>query len=129
LHGKGGFRKLLFLPFLMTVGFGMAFNNGLNVLEGLLKRSGEFKRTPKRGAGKALLSSDPRQAWQSILEIGLSFYTLLTAALMWRAGEGLSTGVLLIYTIGFALAGWGTLGSALPQWVARSHLPQTQEQE
>jgi cellulose synthase/poly-beta-1,6-N-acetylglucosamine synthase-like glycosyltransferase len=130
LHGKGGFRKLLFLPFLMAVGFGMAFNNGLNVLEGLINRSGEFKRTPKRGAGKALLSSDPRQAWQSILEIGLSFYTLLTAALMWQAGEAISTGVLLIYSIGFALAGWGTLRLGRPHWAGlKSRVPQTQEQK
>jgi hypothetical protein len=120
---------LLFLPFLMAVGFGMAFNNGLNVLEGLIKRSGEFKRTPKRGAGKAALHSDPRQTWQSIIEIGLSFYTLITAALMWQAGEAISTGVLLIYSIGFALAGWGTLGLGLPSWIMRSHLPQTQEQK
>ena len=49
--------------------------------------SGEFKRTPKRGAGKASLSGDPRQSWQAILEIGLSCYTLITAALMWQAGE------------------------------------------
>jgi cellulose synthase/poly-beta-1,6-N-acetylglucosamine synthase-like glycosyltransferase len=130
LHGKNGFRKLLFLPFLMAVGFGMAFNNGLNVLEGLINRSGEFKRTPKRGAGKAALSSEPRQTWQAIIEIGLSFYTLITAALMWKAGEGISTGVLLIYSIGFALAGWGTLGLGLPRWIGlKPHVPQTQEQE
>ena len=48
---------------------------------------------------------------------------------MWQAGEAISTGVLLIYSIGFALAGWGTLGLSLPQWIVRSHLPQTQEQE
>ncbi|CAG0934757.1 cellulose synthase (UDP-forming) [Thermoflexales bacterium] len=130
LHGKGGFRKLLFLPFLMAVGFGLAFNNGLNVLEGLINRSGEFKRTPKRGAGKATVSSDSRQTWQAIFEIGLSFYTLVTAALMWRAGEAILTGVLLIYSIGFALAGWGTLQLGLPRWIGlRSNLPQTQEQD
>src|SRR5512139_1120264 len=129
LHGRGGLRKLLFLPFLMAVGFGMAFNNGLNVLAGLINRSGEFKRTPKRGAGKALLSSDPRQAWQSILEIGLSFYTLITAALMWQAGEVISTGVLLIYSFGFALAGWGTL-RLVPHWISlKPRVPQTQEQK
>jgi hypothetical protein len=49
---------------------------------------------------------------------------------MWQAGEAISTGVLLIYAIGFALAGWGTLGPSLPQWLGfRSHLPQRQEQE
>ncbi len=130
LYGKGGFRKLLFLPFLMAVGFGMAFNNSLNVLEGLISRAGEFKRTPKRGAGRAALTNDPRQAWQAILEIGLSFYTLFTAALMWQAGDPISAGVLLIYSIGFALAGWGTLAPGLPQWFGlRSSLQQTQEQE
>ncbi len=128
LHGRGGLRKLLFLPFLMAVGFGMAFNNGLNVLEGLINRSGEFKRTPKRGAGKAALSSDPRQTWQSILEIGLSVYTLITAALMWQAGEAISTGVLLIYSIGFALAGWGTLGLRWPSRISlKPGVPHAQE--
>ena len=129
LHGKRGFRKLLYLPFLMAVGFGMAFNNGLNVLEGLISRSGEFKRTPKRGAGKAVLIGDPRQMWQSILEIGLSFYTLTTAALMWQAGEVISTGVLLIYAIGFAVAGWGTLGQNIPARFSVGRMHHAPEQE
>jgi cellulose synthase/poly-beta-1,6-N-acetylglucosamine synthase-like glycosyltransferase len=130
LHGKGGFRKLAFLPVLMAVGFGLAFNNGLNVLEGLISRSGEFKRTPKRGAGKASLSSDPRQRRQALIEIGLSFYTMFTAVCMGQAGEVISAGVLLIYAAGFALVGWGTLGLGLPQWIGlRSNLPPAQEQE
>lgn len=117
LHGKGGFRKLLYLPVLMAVGFGMAFNNGLNVLEGLFRRSGEFKRTPKRGAGQATLIHDPRQTVQAVIEIGLSLYTLITAVLMAESGEVISAGVLLIYSLGFALAGLGTLRLNVPHWL------------
>ena len=58
---QGWLSQILYLPVLMAVGFGMAFNNGLNVLEGLFKQSGEFKRTPKRGAGQAALTFDPRR--------------------------------------------------------------------
>lgn len=132
LHGKGGFRKLAFLPVLMAVGFGMAFNNGLNVLEGLFKRSGEFKRTPKRGAGHAALTHDPRQTAQAFVEIGLSVYTLITALLMAKAGEVISAGVLLVYSFGFALAGIGTLRLSLPRWLGIKPLqrvPHAPEQE
>jgi cellulose synthase/poly-beta-1,6-N-acetylglucosamine synthase-like glycosyltransferase len=132
LHGKGGFRKLLYLPVLMAVGFGMAFNNGLNVLEGLFKRSGEFKRTPKRGAGRVALTLDPRQTVQAFIEIGLSLYTLITAVLMAQSGEVISAGMLLIYSFGFALAGGGTLRLSLPRWLGMKPLqriPHAPEQE
>jgi cellulose synthase/poly-beta-1,6-N-acetylglucosamine synthase-like glycosyltransferase len=130
LHGKRGFRKLLYLPVLMAVGFGMAFNNGWHVLDGLINRSGEFKRTPKRGAGRAAVHNDPRQMVQAWIEIGLSIYTLITAVLMWQAGEVISTGVLLFYSIGFALAGGGTLGLGMPRRLSpQLDLSQAREQE
>ena len=106
-RGQGVKKLLLRLPLLMAIGFGMAFNNGLNVIDGLLNRAGEFKRTPKRGAGT--VSFDARQAWQAWIEIGLAVYTLAAAGFMIEAGQWITAGVLLIYTVGFALVGWGTL--------------------
>ncbi len=106
-QGQGVKKLVLRLPLLMAIGFGMAFNNGLNVIDGLLNRAGEFKRTPKRGAGT--VGFDARQAWQAWIEIGLAIYTLVAAGLMFEDGQWITAGVLLIYTVGFTLVGWGTL--------------------
>jgi cellulose synthase/poly-beta-1,6-N-acetylglucosamine synthase-like glycosyltransferase len=109
LYGKDGFRKLLFLPFLLVVGLGLSFNNSLNVVDGWIRWGGEWEQTPKRGAGKASRHRRPRRAWPSLIEIGLSLYTMFTAILMGRAGDPLSAGLLLTYSVGFALAGWSTI--------------------
>jgi cellulose synthase/poly-beta-1,6-N-acetylglucosamine synthase-like glycosyltransferase len=110
LYQGGGAKKLLRLPLLMAIGFGMAFNNGLNVLDGLLNRAGEFKRTPKRGSEThSSIGRDSRSGWQPWIELGLSIYTLIAAGLMIEDGQWLTAGVLLIYTVGFALVGAGTL--------------------
>jgi hypothetical protein len=106
-QGQGVKKLVQRLPLLMAIGFGMAFNNGLNVIDGLLNRAGEFKRTPKRGAGT--VGFDARQAWQAWIEIGLALYTLVAAGFMVEDGQWLTAGVLLIYTAGFTLVGWGTL--------------------
>ncbi len=110
LYGRQGWRKLLLLPFLMALGFGLAFNNGLHVVEGLFGRSGgEFKRTPKRGAGSGAVGPDQQQAWQVWIELGLAIYTLVTALVMIRAAQWISAGVLLIYSVGFAAVSWSSL--------------------
>jgi hypothetical protein len=110
LYRGHGLRKLIGLPVLMSIGFGLAFNNGLAVIDGLINRSGEFKRTPKRGANQnSSIGLDAKQAWQAWVEIGLSIYTLIAAVFMIEDGQWITAGVLLIYTIGFALVGLGTM--------------------
>jgi cellulose synthase/poly-beta-1,6-N-acetylglucosamine synthase-like glycosyltransferase len=110
LHRIHGLKKLLMLPVLMAIGFGLAFNNGLYVIDGLIHRAGEFKRTPKRGASTTRsIGLEAKQVWQAWIEIGLSVYTLLTAAIMLADRQWLTAGVLLTYTIGFALVGGGTV--------------------
>ena len=128
LYRWRGVRKLLALPLLLAIGFGLAFNNGLNVLEGLINRSGEFKRTPKRGANAhSSIGYDARSAWQAWIEIGLALYTLTAAGLMIEHGQWLTAAVLLIYTVGFALVGWGTL--AWPRLIGVKPVEHAQETE
>ncbi len=103
-------RKLLMFPLLLAIGFGMTFNNAWNVLEGLLNRSSEFKRTPKRGAnGQSVIGIDPKQARQAWIETALSIYTLIAGVLMFEASQWMTALILLLYSIGFALIGGGTL--------------------
>ncbi len=116
LYRGRGLRKLLLLPLLMAIGFGLAFNNGLAVLDGLINRAGEFKRTPKRGPNpSSSIRVEAKQTWQAWIEIGLSLYTLIAATLMIEDGQGITASVLLIYTIGFALVGFGTIRVRVPR--------------
>lgn len=110
LYRSSAPRKLLRLPLLMAIGFGLAFNNGLHVIDGLIHRAGEFKRTPKRGAGSASpIGSEARSSWQAWIELALSIYTLITAGVMLAERQWITAGVLLIYTVGFAVVALGTL--------------------
>src|SRR3990172_6518227 len=49
--GAGWWRGLRRVPLLMALGTGMALNNAKAVLEALLGRDSEFRRTPKHGIG------------------------------------------------------------------------------
>lgn len=46
---KNWYARVLYVPFLMALGIGIAVNNGRAVLEALLGSKSEFKRTPKHG--------------------------------------------------------------------------------
>lgn len=70
-----------YVPFLMSLGVGIAFNNAKAVLDGFFGEPGEFVRTPKFGV------TDHNRAWskarakrrlklQPFLELGIGFYLL-----------------------------------------------------
>lgn len=46
---RDGWRSLMYVPWLMALGTGLALNNGRAVLEALFGKSVEFRRTPKHG--------------------------------------------------------------------------------
>jgi cellulose synthase/poly-beta-1,6-N-acetylglucosamine synthase-like glycosyltransferase len=107
-------RKLLMFPVLLAIGFGLTFNNAWNVIEGLLNRSNDWKRTPKRGANEqSSIGIDSKQTRQAWIEVALSIYTLASATFMIRDGQFVTAFVLMIYAVGFALIGGGTLQSVL----------------
>ncbi len=54
------------LPGLMAIGIGIAVNNAIAAVEGLLRQSGEFVRTPKFGVSQTDSASSPsRRAWRA----------------------------------------------------------------
>jgi hypothetical protein len=77
-HGSGGWRELRFAPMLLLIGMGLALNNSVAMLQGLLGRRGEFQRTPKFAVGDGL------DRWQrssyALPCTGLVWYELLLAA-------------------------------------------------
>ncbi len=74
-----------YIPALMAIGIGIAFNNAIAAIDGFFTRAGEFVRTPKfgdktqsRGTWQSRLSGFAfRGAWKAWAELGLSLYLLL----------------------------------------------------
>ncbi len=72
------------IPALMAIGIGIAFNNAVAAIEGVIFRAGEFVRTPKFGdqaadgvAVKASLARvRSRGAWKAWAELSLAAYLL-----------------------------------------------------
>jgi cellulose synthase/poly-beta-1,6-N-acetylglucosamine synthase-like glycosyltransferase len=116
LHRRDGMwlRRLAHLPLLLVVGFGVALNNALAVLSGLLMRGGEFRRTPKVKRDAAPIEGYQAHgdalAW---LEIGLALYALVAACVMWSIGSLASAALLLIYVAGLGGLGIGSLIEAM----------------
>ena len=72
-------RKLRYMPMVMSLGIGLAVNNAHAVLEALLGRGGEFRRTPKYSVGNGP-EDWKRKAYRTRInlsfpfEIGLALY-------------------------------------------------------
>jgi len=84
---RGFWDTLRYIPPLMAVGIGIAFNNATAAIEGFFCKAGEFVRTPKFGdkadhAGgwrRRLTGFHFRGSWKAWFELGLAVY--LTAFL------------------------------------------------
>jgi cellulose synthase/poly-beta-1,6-N-acetylglucosamine synthase-like glycosyltransferase len=86
-------RRLLWLPFPMLVGVGLAVNNARGVMEALTGLKTEFVRTPKLGVAVGDLDAARRRASvyksrralsQGLLEIGLGMVYVLMAVVQAR---------------------------------------------
>jgi cellulose synthase/poly-beta-1,6-N-acetylglucosamine synthase-like glycosyltransferase len=107
LYGNWKRRAFIF-PALMVLGTGMAWNNTKAVLEGLFKKKGEFKRTPKYAqVATSMNKYGLRGTATSLIEFGLALYSLFGLLLAFDLYAGLAP-FMFIYTIAFgAVALWG----------------------
>lgn len=101
-------RRLWVLPFLILVGTGVAWNNTLAVLRGLIRWGGEMKRTPKfRLEGREGRWDRSRYRLRRdrgvVGEVGLALYALAAAVLAGRLGDGGLLPFLLLYGAAFGL--------------------------
>ena len=101
-------RRLKTLPLLVLVGTGVAWNNTLGVVRGLVRWGGEMKRTPKfRLEGQQGRWARSRYRLRRdrgvIGEAGLALYALAATALTWHLGSGGSIPFLLLYAVAFGL--------------------------
>ena len=102
--------RLKYLPFLMSIGIGLAVNNTSAVFEALFHKPSEFVRTPKyavEGRGDEWASKKYRQsvAVQPLIELALGLY--FTATLFYALANGIYGTVpfLMLFQVGFLYTG------------------------
>ena len=110
LYPRTWTERLRYLPFLMSIGIGLAVNNTKAVIEALLHRPSEFARTPKyhiEGGGDEWMGKKYRQAVaiQPLIELALGLY--FTATLFYALANGIYGTVpfLMLFQIGFLYTG------------------------
>jgi cellulose synthase/poly-beta-1,6-N-acetylglucosamine synthase-like glycosyltransferase len=123
LHERGSerWRELRFAPLLLLIGMGLALNNSVAMLRGLLGQRGEFQRTPKfavrysvdgwRRSTYALRCT--RLVWS---ELSLAAFALTSAVLAYRGPARSLSYWLTAYALAYAC----TAGMSLVQSVSAS---------
>jgi cellulose synthase/poly-beta-1,6-N-acetylglucosamine synthase-like glycosyltransferase len=102
--------RLKYLPFLMSIGIGLAVNNTRAVFEALFNRQSEFARTPKyriEGQGDEWIGKKYRQSFvvQPMIELALGLY--FTATVFYALANGIygTLPFLVLFQIGFLYTG------------------------
>jgi cellulose synthase/poly-beta-1,6-N-acetylglucosamine synthase-like glycosyltransferase len=102
--------RLKYLPFLMSIGIGLAVNNTRAVFESLFHKPSEFVRTPKyavEGNSDEWTQKKYRQsvAVQPLIELALGLY--FTATLFYALANGIYGTVpfLMLFQVGFLYTG------------------------
>ncbi len=109
-------RRFMSFPALMAIGTGLAWNNTQAVIEGLTRKKGEFKRTPKYAVNSLLQNTYRLRGDSSLLiEGALSIYAFWGA---WIALRFYPTLVpyLLIYGFSFGIVALLGLNEMLRAW-------------
>jgi cellulose synthase/poly-beta-1,6-N-acetylglucosamine synthase-like glycosyltransferase len=124
---RGFWGALRYVPALMAVGVGIAFNNAIATIEGFFGKTGEFVRTPKFGAATNLVPGQApqkrmgmksRNRWQAWAELAIAAY--LTAWLValigvdgWVQRISLAIPFVAIFILGYTYVAFRTLA---PNW-------------
>jgi hypothetical protein len=109
LH-KDWMTRLKYLPFLMSIGIGLAVNNTKAVFEALFNKESEFARTPKYRIveqGDEWIGKKYRQNFvvQPLIELALGLY--FTATVFYALANGIYGTVpfLVLFQIGYLYTG------------------------
>ncbi len=104
-------RRIIFVPFLMAAGIGLAVTNSKAVIEAIIGKETEFVRTPKyhleareeAWVGKKYVRH--RAGWIPIIELCLAGYFLFTTVYSLTMENYLTTPFLLLFFMGYAYMG------------------------
>ena len=114
--------KIKYLPFLMSLGVGMALNNSKAALEALFGKESAFERTPKFGldagqrgwSDKATSFKRKKRSLMPFIEIAYGLYCTACIVLCLRTGSMLSISLpfLVIFAVGYYYVGFMSLYTA-----------------
>jgi hypothetical protein len=113
--GIGWWGRIKYLPFLMSVGIGLAINNARAVVEALLGQQSSFVRTPKTGAEGRALKVAVKKSYRGSKEltplVELAFGLYFTLALWFAVDKGIWTSIpfLLLFQVGYLYVGLTSL--------------------
>ncbi len=130
--GRGWWDRVKYLPFLMSLGLGMAMNNAKAVVEALFKQESGFTRTPKTGAeGRSNLKVKKayrgKASWMPYVELAFGGYFTWAVWFAWDNSVYTSLPFLVLFQLGFLYVGvssllqaWGFGGNRNPAIVPSS---------
>ena len=122
--GRGWWGRVKYLPFLMSLGLGMAINNSKAVVEALFRQESGFTRTPKTGAeGRSALkvkkSYRGTASWVPYVELAFGAYFSWAVWFAWDNDVYTSLPFLVLFQLGFLYVGvssllqaWGLTGGS-----------------
>jgi cellulose synthase/poly-beta-1,6-N-acetylglucosamine synthase-like glycosyltransferase len=102
------FKRIIYMPFLVIVGVGIAVSNSRAVLEAIIGRESGFVRTPKRG-DREIKRYTVTVPWSAFFEILMGIYCVLSLKYYLSAGKYLVGPFLAIYAAGFLFIGFLTI--------------------
>lgn len=110
-HPESWKTRLLSLPFLLVVGFGICLSNGKAVIDGFFSQDSTFVRTPKAG-DKKLKNYLVKRDLLPRIEIFFAAYCAVTIGVLVYLGYYALIPFVVIYTLGFGVVGSKGLAEA-----------------
>jgi hypothetical protein len=110
-RGLSWWERVRYLPFLMSLGIGLAINNAKAVVEALLNQESAFTRTPKTGSEGRVIKAPVKRSYRGqknmMPVVELCFGAYFTGALWFAIDAGIWTSVpfLVLFQIGFLYVG------------------------
>lgn len=105
-------RRILYLPFLVVIGVGIAASNSRAVVEALVGLKSGFVRTPKKG-DHPIIHYKVCLPWSGIFEVLLGSYCVWSLGYYLAAGKYLVGPFLAVYASGFLFIGLLTLAHTM----------------
>ncbi len=110
-QGMPFWSRLKYLPFLMSLGIGLAINNAKAVVEALLNQQSGFTRTPKTGSEGRLIRARVKRSYRGTTNlmplVELAFGLYFSGALWFALDAHIWTSVpfLVLFQVGFLYVG------------------------
>lgn len=110
LYPRGWWSRIKYIPFLMSIGIGLAISNSKVVIEALLGIKSAFVRTPKfnvesRGDNWERKKYQRRGGWIPALELVMAAYFLFTLVYSFESENYLTSPFMLIFFVGYSYTG------------------------